>query len=99
MDSGKMLQGTCLSVFEAKSRDSLKRECVRFTEQLGFATFAAAAVIDHFVGDATAFVSIDNTPAAFRAASNDPALARRDMHTARVASSGARPSTTRWSRP
>jgi DNA-binding CsgD family transcriptional regulator len=37
-----------------------------------------SAVIDHFVGNATAFVSVDNTPPAFRAASNDISLARRD---------------------
>jgi DNA-binding CsgD family transcriptional regulator len=73
-----MLRDSDLSVFDAKSRDELYRGCLRFTRQLGFSTFASAAVIDHFVGNATAFVSVDNTPPAFQATSNDAALARRD---------------------
>ena len=73
-----MFRGNYLSVFEAKSRDDLHHECLRFGQELGFSNFSASAVIDHFVGDAQAFVSVDNTPAAFREASNDVTLARRD---------------------
>jgi hypothetical protein len=35
-----MLPDNYLSVFEAKSREDLYRECSRFSQQLGFTTFA-----------------------------------------------------------
>jgi DNA-binding CsgD family transcriptional regulator len=72
-----MLQGGYLSVFEAKTRDDLHAELDRFTQQLGFQTFAAVAVIDHFLGESE-FINVDNTPAGFRDTFNDLAIAKRD---------------------
>lgn len=72
-----MLQGGYLSVFEAKNREELHRELEKFTQQLGFQTFAAVAVIDHFLGEPE-FINVDNTPAGFRDTFNDLALAKVD---------------------
>lgn len=72
-----MLQSGYLSVLEVKTRDELHSQFNKFTEQLGFQTFAAVAVIDHFLGEPE-FIAVDNTPAAFRDAYNDLTLAKRD---------------------
>lgn len=61
----KMLQGGYLSVLEARTRDELESELVRFTTQLEFQTFAAMAVVDHFLGESE-FINIDNTPSSYR---------------------------------
>lgn len=60
-----VLQSGYLSVLEVKTRDELESELVRFTHQLEFQTFAAMAVIDHFVGESE-FINIDNTPVNYR---------------------------------
>ena len=60
-----MLQSGYLSVLEAKTRDDLEKELFRFTQQLEFQTFAAMAVIDHFLGESE-FINIDNTPPSYR---------------------------------
>lgn len=60
-----MLQSGYLSVLEAKTRDDLEKELVRFTQQLEFQTFSAMAVIDHFLGESE-FINIDNTPPSYR---------------------------------
>lgn len=72
-----MLQGGFTSVLQAKSRDELLAEVVGFTRRLGFQTVAATAVIDHFRGESE-FISIDNTPAAYRDSYEDPDIGRRD---------------------
>lgn len=60
-----MLQSGYLSVLEVKTREELEGELTRFTRQLEFQTFAAMAVIDHFVGESE-FINIDNTPTSYR---------------------------------
>lgn len=72
-----MLQGGYLSVLEARSKDALQSELVRFANQLGFETVSAVAVIDHFLGEPE-FIAVDNGPAAFRAVSDDRHAGRRD---------------------
>ncbi len=72
-----MLQSDYLSVLEARSRDDFQSELVRFTKQLGFETVTAMAVIDHFLGEPE-FITIDNTPAAYRATFHDRNNGKRD---------------------
>lgn len=72
-----MLQSGYLSVLEAKTRDELQIELVRFAEQLGFQTIAGTAVIDHFLGEPE-FISVDNTPTAYRDTFMDRSHAKRD---------------------
>ncbi len=74
---GNMLQSGYLSVLEAKSRDELQSELVRFTKQLGFETVSAIAVIDHFLGDPE-FIAVDNTPAGYREIFLDRNVGKRD---------------------
>lgn len=72
-----MLQSGYLSVLEAKTRDELQSQFVHFTRQLGFETFGAIAVVDHFLGEPE-FISVDNTPAAYRATFSDRGKGKSD---------------------
>jgi len=72
-----MLQSRYLSVLEAKTRDELQAEFVRFTRQLGFETVSAVAVIDHVLHESE-FITVDNTPAAYRATFLDREHTKRD---------------------
>jgi len=72
-----MLQSRYLSVLEAKTRDEFQAELVRFTRQLGFETVSAMTVIDHFLGESE-FITVDNTPAAYRATFQDHNSGKRD---------------------
>ncbi|HET7793845.1 MAG TPA: autoinducer binding domain-containing protein, partial [Rhizobacter sp.] len=72
-----MLQSGYLSVLEAKTRDELQAELVRFTQQLGFQTVSAMAVVDHFLGESE-FITIDNTPAGYRATFQEHNGGKRD---------------------
>ncbi|MBX3620989.1 MAG: autoinducer binding domain-containing protein [Rhizobacter sp.] len=72
-----MLQSGYLSVLEARSREDLLGEVVRFTKQLGFDTVSATAVIDHFLGEPE-FISVDNTPQAYLESFLDKKNAKRD---------------------
>lgn len=72
-----MLQSGYLSVLEAKTRDEFQAELVRFTRQLGFETVSAMTVIDHFLGEPE-FITVDNTPAAYRATFQDRNNGKRD---------------------
>jgi hypothetical protein len=65
------------SVLEAGSRDDFLREVVRFSQNLGFNTVSAMAVVDFGVGRSE-FVSIDNAPAGFAAVAHNVASMRRD---------------------
>ncbi|MGY4831573.1 autoinducer binding domain-containing protein [Sphaerotilaceae bacterium SBD11-9] len=65
-----MLQSGYLSVLEAKTRDELHAQLVQFTRQLGFETFGAMAVVDHFLGEPE-FITIDNSPVALRSTLGD----------------------------
>lgn len=72
-----MLQGGFTSVLEAKSREDLLKEVVGFTRRLGFETVAATAVLDHFRAESE-FITIDNTPPAFRDCFESVDNGRRD---------------------
>jgi DNA-binding CsgD family transcriptional regulator len=60
-----MLQGSFQAVLEVQSRDEFRREVIRFAQHLGFNTVAAAAIYDHREGPPQ-FVTVDNTPPAYR---------------------------------
>ena len=72
-----MLQGGFTTVLNARSRDELLTEVVRFTRKLEFETVCMTMVIDHFLGDPE-FISLDNTPTAYRELFNDSRDGRRD---------------------
>lgn len=60
-----VLHGNCQSVLEAKTKDELLAQIVRFAGELGFQTVTAMTVIDHFAGNSE-FICIDNAPAGYR---------------------------------
>ncbi|HMC14958.1 MAG TPA: autoinducer binding domain-containing protein, partial [Albitalea sp.] len=66
-----------MSVLAAGNRDELLAEVVGFTKRLGFETVSAMTVIDHFRAESE-FITIDNTPAAYRKAFADFNSGRRD---------------------
>jgi DNA-binding CsgD family transcriptional regulator len=72
-----MLQSGFMSVLQAGDRDQLLGEIVRFTHSLGFETVSATTVIDHMLGEAE-FITIDNTPAAYRDTFKDTVSGRID---------------------
>ena len=72
-----MLQGGFTSVLEARSADELLAEAVRFARQLEFETVSTTLVIDHFLGEPE-FITVDNTPPAFRGEFDNNHQARRD---------------------
>jgi DNA-binding CsgD family transcriptional regulator len=72
-----MLQGGFTSVLGASSRDELLVEVVNFTKQLGFQTVSATTVVDHFRAESE-FITIDNTPPAYRKAYEAFDNCRRD---------------------
>jgi DNA-binding CsgD family transcriptional regulator len=72
-----MLQGGFMSVLQARSRDELRDEVVRFASELGFDTVAATAVVDHPLAQPE-FVSVNNTPQAYLEAFDDTGRGRVD---------------------
>jgi DNA-binding CsgD family transcriptional regulator len=72
-----MLQRDYLSVLEVKTRDELQAALVCFAQRLGFQTVSGTAVIDHLLGEPD-FISVENTPAAYREFTVDRSRARRD---------------------
>jgi DNA-binding CsgD family transcriptional regulator len=60
-----MLQSGFTSVLKTRNRDELQEEVVGFTRRLGFETVSATVVIDHLLGEAE-FITVDNTPRAYR---------------------------------
>ena len=72
-----MLQGGFTAVLGARNRDELLTELVRFARQLEFETVSTMMVIDHFLG-ASEFITLDNTPEAYRATFDDVSDSRRD---------------------
>ena len=72
-----MLQGGFSEVLKCRSREEFQGEVVAFSKRLGFDTVAATLVIDHLLGDAE-FITIDNTPRAYKDVFKDPASGRRD---------------------
>lgn len=72
-----MLQGGFTSVLGASNRDELLAEVVGFTQRLGFETVSATAVVDHFRAEPE-FITIDNTPLAYRKAYEEFDNCKRD---------------------
>lgn len=60
-----MLQGGFTSVLQARNREEFQEEVVAFTKRLGFETVSATVVIDHLLGEAE-FITVDNTPKAWK---------------------------------
>ena len=72
-----MLQGGFTSVLGAGNRDEFLKEVVGFTKRLGFETVSAMTVVDHFRAESE-FITIHNTPAAYRKAFEDFDKGRHD---------------------
>ena len=72
-----MLQGGFSEVLKSRSRDEFEGELVAFTKRLGFETVSATLVIDHMLGEAE-FITIDNTPRAYKETFQNPTKGRRD---------------------
>lgn len=72
-----MLQGGFSEVLRSRSRDEFQAELVAFTRRLGFETMSATLVIDHMLGEAE-FITIDNTPQAYKDAFHSTTNGRRD---------------------
>jgi DNA-binding CsgD family transcriptional regulator len=62
-----MLESGFTSVLKTRNRDEFQSEVVTFTKKLGFETVSATVVIDHLLGEAE-FITVDNTPNAYREA-------------------------------
>ena len=60
-----MLLSRCQAVLEARTRDELRREVVKFAQNLEFNTVSATTIFDRF-SRPTNFVTVDNSPPAFR---------------------------------
>jgi DNA-binding CsgD family transcriptional regulator len=72
-----MLQGGFTAVLGARNRDDFLTEIVRFARQLEFDTVSSIMVIDHHLGGSE-FITLDNTPAAYRDLFLDENDSRRD---------------------
>ena len=66
-----------MSVLQASNRDELRDEIVRFASDLGFETVCATTIVDHPLAEPE-FITVDNTPEAFRDVFEDLQLGRRD---------------------
>ena len=60
-----MLHGGFSEVLKTRDRDELRGEIIAFAKRLGFETVGVTVVIDHNLGNAE-FISIDNTPPAYK---------------------------------
>jgi DNA-binding CsgD family transcriptional regulator len=72
-----MLQGGFSEVLKSRNRDEFQGEVVAFTKRLGFDNFSATVVIDHMLGEAE-FITVDNTPRAYKESFQNPQNGRRD---------------------
>ena len=72
-----MLPVVFTSILNAVSRDDFRHEVVRFSQNLGFNTVSAMAVVD-FPAGRSEFVSIDNAPCGYATAMHDVSSMRRD---------------------
>ena len=72
-----MLQGGFSEVMQSRNRDEFEIELVAFTRRLGFETVSCTVVLDHMLGEAE-FITIDNTPRAYKEAFQNPMNGRRD---------------------
>lgn len=72
-----MLPGGYSAVMQARSREEFRDEVVRFARGLGFDLVSAMTVVDHGLNRSEFFV-VDNTPAGYLEAADDPARNRHD---------------------
>jgi DNA-binding CsgD family transcriptional regulator len=72
-----MLQSRYLAVMEAQTKDQFRGEIIRFAQDLGFVTVSATMVIDHMLGQPE-FITVDNTPEAYRAHFSNSEIGRAD---------------------
>ncbi|MDE2370613.1 MAG: autoinducer binding domain-containing protein [Burkholderiales bacterium] len=72
-----MLPGAYTNVLQARSRDELRDEIVRFTRGLGFNTVTAITMVEHGLGRNEVYI-VDNTPVAYAEAHLDEETSRRD---------------------
>ena len=72
-----MLESGFTSVLAVRNRSELQDQVIAFTKRLGFETVSATVVIDHLLGEAE-FITIDNTPRAYRESFQDRRNWRRD---------------------
>ena len=72
-----MLESGFTSVLAVRNRSELQDQVVAFTKRLGFETVSATVVIDHSLGEAE-FITVDNTPRAYREAFQNRENWRRD---------------------
>ena len=61
----EMLDSNFTSVLGSRTREELQQQIVGFTRKLGFETVSATVVIDHLLGEAE-FITVDNTPGAYK---------------------------------
>ncbi len=72
-----MLQGGFSEVLKSRDRDEFQGQLVGFTRRLGFETVSATLVLDHMLG-AAEFITIDNTPRAYKDSFKSRRNGRRD---------------------
>lgn len=72
-----MLDSGFTSILSTRTRAELTDEVVGFSKRLGFDTVSATLVIDHLLGDSE-FITVDNTPPAYRQSFENRANWRRD---------------------
>jgi DNA-binding CsgD family transcriptional regulator len=72
-----MLQSRYLAVMETQTKDEFRTEIVRFAKDLGFKTVSATMVFDHLLGEPE-FITVDNTPEAYRNRFQSREICRRD---------------------
>jgi DNA-binding CsgD family transcriptional regulator len=72
-----MLQSKYLAVMETQSKPEFREALIHFTQDLGFQTVSATMVLDHMLGQPE-FITVDNTPEAFRLQFANSNNGRRD---------------------
>jgi DNA-binding CsgD family transcriptional regulator len=72
-----MLQPGFTSVLQSRNRAEFQAEVIAFTRRLGFETVSATVVIDHLLGEPE-FITVDNTPTAYKDSFQNRGNARRD---------------------
>jgi DNA-binding CsgD family transcriptional regulator len=72
-----MLDSNFTSVLGSRTREELQQQIVGFTRKLGFETVSATVVIDHLLGEAE-FITVDNTPGAYKESFSNRTNWRRD---------------------
>ncbi len=72
-----MLQGGFSEVLKSHDKREFANELVSFTQRLGFQTVSATLVLDHMLGEAE-FITVDNTPRAYKEFFKDKCNGRRD---------------------